>query len=136
MRKNVAKILVSCAVALSFALSGCGVGSLDSPTASNASKSTVFGVASLDTAATATVSVRDSSVPAQEKTAVSNNTGDYTVDVKGLTPPFILKAEGTGQTMYSISKSGGQATSRESTHRLASSAARPTASRLWTWRAR
>src|SRR5574341_755650 len=109
MRKSVAKILVSCAVALSLALSGCGVSSLDSPTASNASRSTVFGVASLDTAGTATVSVRDSSLPAQEKTVASNSTGEYTVDVRGLKSPFVLKAEGTDQTLYSISNNGGQA---------------------------
>ena len=44
-----------------FALivNGCSAGSKDSPTASNASKSSVFGVASLDTAGTSTISVRD-----------------------------------------------------------------------------
>jgi hypothetical protein len=94
---------------LSFVIAGCGVGSKDSPTASNASQSTVFGVASLDTAGSSTVSVRDSSIPAQEKKAASNSNGVYTFDVKGLKPPFVLKAEGTDQTLYSISKSGGRA---------------------------
>ena len=48
-------------------------------------------------------------MPAREKTAASNSNGVYTVDVSGLKPPFVLKAEGTDQTLYSISKNGGRA---------------------------
>jgi hypothetical protein len=47
-------------------------------------------------------------VPAQEKTAAINSNGNYTVNVSGLTPPFILKAAGTDQTLYSMSKNGGR----------------------------
>jgi hypothetical protein len=100
---------------LSLVISGCGTkDSPNSPVASNASKAAVFGIASLDATATSTVSVMDSSTPAQEKTAAIDSKGDFTVDASGLTPPFILKAEGTdqagnGQTLYSVSKNGGRA---------------------------
>jgi hypothetical protein len=47
-------------------------------------------------------------MPAREKTAASNSNGAFTFDVRGLKPPFVLKAEGTDQTLYSISKSGGR----------------------------
>ena len=111
MKKNILTPLMVCAVMMSFVIAGCGSsGSQNTPAAS---KATLSGVASLDTTVNGTVSVKDSSVPAQEMTVPINGTGTYTVDVSGLKPPFILKAEGTdqagnGQTMYSISKNGGR----------------------------
>ena len=104
-KRSTANLLLVCIVALGLALSGCGSASQPaSPTAAT----TVSGIASLDTAGTSTVSVRDSSMPAREKTAASNSNGAFTFDVRGLKPPFVLKAEGTDQTLYSISKSGGR----------------------------
>jgi hypothetical protein len=113
MRKNIFTLLVVCAAMVSFVLGGCGsTGSQSTPAASKASKSTVFGVASLDMTANGTVSVKDSSVPAQEKTAAIRSNGTYTVDVSGLKSPFLLKAVWTGQEgdkrMYSASTKGGR----------------------------
>ncbi len=115
MRKNILTLLMVCAAMMSFMIAGCSSkDSSNSPVASNASKATVFGVASLDTTASGTVSVKDSSVPAQEKTAAISSNGDYSVAVSGLKPPFLLKAEGidqagNSQTLYSVSKNGGRA---------------------------
>jgi len=77
-------------------------------TTTTASTLTIFGVASSDTATTSTISVKDSSVPVQEKTVATNSSGDYTIDASDLTPPFMLKAKGPDQTLYSLSKNGGQ----------------------------
>jgi hypothetical protein len=109
MKKWITNLFPVFLMIFALIVNGCGAGSKDSPTASNASKSSVFGVASLNTAGTSTISVKDSSTPAREKTAASNSNGVYTVDVRGLKPPFVLKAEGTDQTLYSISRSGGRA---------------------------
>ena len=109
MKKWITNLFPVFLMILALIVNGCSAGSKDSPTVSNASKSSVFGIASLDTAGTSTISVRDSSMPVQEKTAASNSNGVYTVDVRGLKPPFVLKSEGTDQTLYSISKSGGRA---------------------------
>ena len=112
MKKNILTLLMVCTLTMSFVLAGCGkTGSQSTPTAS---KSTLSGVASLDTAANGTVSVQDSSMPVQEKTAAIKSNGDYTVDVSGLNPPFMLKVEGTDQagniqTLHSVSKNGGRA---------------------------
>src|SRR5512146_2833499 len=113
MRKNIFTLLVVCAAMVSFVLGGCGLnGSQNTPAASKASKSTVFGVASLDSTSTGTVSVQDSSVPAQEKTAAISSNGTYTVDVSGLKSPFLLRAVWTdregNKRMYSASTKGGR----------------------------
>jgi len=115
MSKNFTNILLFFAVTLSLIVSGCG--SANSPTtssATNASQSTVYGVASLDTTTDGTVSVKDSSATPQEKTVAISSNGSYTADVSGLTAPFVLKASGTDQAgennvLYSLSTNGGRA---------------------------
>jgi hypothetical protein len=80
LKKNIATILLLCTVTLGLALNGCSSGgSSDSATAPNQSQSTIYGIASLGTTAPGTVSAKDSSVPAQEKTAAIGN--GFTVDV-------------------------------------------------------
>jgi hypothetical protein len=115
MKKNAATILLLCAVTLGLALTGCGSsGSPDSPAATNQTHSAamVYGVASLGTTASGTVSAKDSSIPAQEKTTSISSSGSYTVDVSGLMPPYILKADladNAGKTtVYSVSRAGGR----------------------------
>ena len=106
MSKNFTNILLFFVVALSLVVGGCG--SADSPKASSttdASQSTVYGVASLATTTNGTVSVKDSSATPQEKTVAISSNGSYTADVSGLTAPFVLKASGTdqaGQNMFCI----------------------------------
>jgi hypothetical protein len=115
MSKNFTNILLFFAVTLSLIVSGCG--SANSPTASSAtdaSQSTVYGVASLATTTDGTVSVKDSSVTPQEKTVAISSNGSYTADVSGLMAPFVLKASGTDQAgentvLYSVSTNGGRA---------------------------
>ena len=113
MKKNATSILVLCAVILGLALNGCGSsGSSDSSTALNQSQSTslLYGVTSFGTTTSGYVSAMDSSVPAQEKIVAIEN-GSYTVDVSGLKPPYILRAEPTYNPenirMYSVSMTGG-----------------------------
>jgi len=115
MSKNLTNILLFFGVTLSLIVSGCG--SANSPTASSAtdaSQSTVYGVASLATTTDGTVSVKDSSTTPQEKTVAISSNGSYTADVSGLTSPFVLKASGTDQAgennvLYSLSTNGGRA---------------------------
>ena len=115
MSKNFTNILLFFAVTLSLIMSACG--SADSPTtssATNASQSTVYGVASLATTTDGTVSVKDSSAPPQEKTVAISSNGSYTADVSGLAAPFVLRASGADQSgennvLYSLSTNGGRA---------------------------
>ncbi len=113
MKKNATTILLLCSVILGLALNGCGSsGSSDSSTTPNQSQSTavLYGVASLGTTTSGYVSAIDSSEPAQEKIVAIEN-GSYTVDVSGLKPPYILRAEPTYNPenirMYSVSRNGG-----------------------------
>lgn len=112
--KSIASIVLVCAVTAVLALNGCGVDKPSSPS------TTVSGVASLDSAISGTVTVKGSSTLkgssalVQEMTTSISGNGSYTVDVSGLMPPFIIKAEGTGQAgdiqvLYSISRNGGRA---------------------------
>lgn len=115
MCKNLTNTLFFFAVTLIFIVTGCGSsGSSTASLATNAAQTKVFGVASLGTTATSTVTVKDSSVPSQEKTAALSSNGYYTADVSGLKAPFILKASGTDETgdnlmLYSVSTNGGRA---------------------------
>ncbi|MGC1455581.1 MAG: hypothetical protein WA946_10390, partial [Nitrospirota bacterium] len=116
MKKNATSILLLCAVILGLALNGCSSsGSSDSPAALNqspATKSLVYGIASLGTATSGYVSAMDSSVPAQEKIVAINNGSYYSIDVSGLKPPYILRAEPTYNPgnirVYSVSTTGGR----------------------------
>jgi hypothetical protein len=113
LKKNVATILLLCTVTLGLALNGCSSGgSSDSAAAPNQSRSTVYGIASLGATTPGTVSAKDSSVPAQEKTAAISSNGSFTVDVSGLNPPFVIKASSTDNSgtieMYSVSMAGGR----------------------------
>jgi hypothetical protein len=119
MNKKITNTLFFFVVTLILIVTGCG--SSDSPTAStatNASQSKVFGVASLGTTTAITVTVKDSSVPTQEKTAALGSNGSYTAEVSRLKAPFILKASGIDETggtivLYSVSANGGHANINE-----------------------
>ena len=107
--KGLAGIVLFCS-ATALILNGCGGDKAPTPTPS---ATTASGVASLDAVANGTVSVKGSAAYSPEKTTSISSNGSYTVDVRGLIPPFILKAEGVGQAgdtqvLYSISRNGGQ----------------------------
>jgi len=78
---------------------GCG--------SSNDSSGQVTGLASSESAATS-VSLRDSSSPANLRTAVPDESGNFTIDASGLTPPFFLKAETASGPEYSIATGPGK----------------------------
>jgi len=67
------------------------------------SSSVVSGVAVAGAPIIGTVTIKDSSTPAVTKFAVIEANGNYSIDVKGLTAPFMLRADGTvGGRSYSI----------------------------------
>jgi hypothetical protein len=111
MRKNIITILLLCIGTLALALSGCSSGGSEG-IVSGSSGSTISGVASLGTTTSGTVSIKDSSVPAQEKTTTINRNGSYAVNVNGLKPPFMVKAtwkDNSGNNrMYSVSTTVGR----------------------------
>ena len=76
---------------LSALLFGCGGGGGGSSTAPS---STISGTAAAGAPVVGIVTIRDSSNPVKEKTAPIDSTGKYTVDVAGMSGPFMLRAEG------------------------------------------
>jgi hypothetical protein len=95
------------ALALALALTGCGSES------SRPGATAVTGVVTIDASPSGTVSLKDSSAPAQERTTAVDEGGAFALDVEGLQPPFLLKAEsihGEETTrIYSVSIAGGRA---------------------------
>ena len=75
-----------------FLLVGCGGGGGGS-TAPAAS--TLSGTAAVGAPIVGTVTIKDSSTPFQTKEVTIAANGNYTIDVTGLTPPFMLRADGT-----------------------------------------
>ncbi len=67
------------------------------------SASTLSGVAVAGAPIVGTVTLKDSGSPAVTKFSLIDANGNYTIDVTGLTPPFMLRADGTvGGRSYSI----------------------------------
>ena len=81
-------------------MGGCGGGGESGGGAAN----TVSGVAAAGAPLVGTVSLKDSSTPAKVSSPVTIGTdGAFTVNVDGLKPPYILKADGTaGGTNYTL----------------------------------
>lgn len=83
------KILLAAAIVISFNLSGCG----GSTTAANAPTTTLSGVAATGVAlAGSTVTVTDST--GANKSATTDANGHYTLDITGMTAPFVIVASG------------------------------------------
>ncbi len=72
---------------------------------------TVEGIAAAGAPLTGTISITDASNPANRVSAPINQDGTFAVDVSELTPPLLLKAEGTvagtPTTLYSFSTKSG-----------------------------
>jgi mono/diheme cytochrome c family protein len=98
MVKNKSALLGTVGAAtLCAMLSACGA---------NGTTSSVGGVAT-SSGPVASISLRDSSSPPVARTAPAASDGTFAVDVNGLTPPFLLKAQPTsGGAVYSISAHG------------------------------
>ena len=82
-------ILLALLSALLFGCGGGGGGSSSAP-----SSTTISGTAAAGAPVVGIVTIRDSSNPVKEKTAPIDSTGKYTVDVAGMSGPFMLRAEG------------------------------------------
>ncbi len=78
-----------------FSLSGCGGGGGTIAIREVLGLATLSGTAAGGAAIVGTVQVTDSSTPPKTKGAPIDADGKYTVDVAGMTSPFILKASGT-----------------------------------------
>jgi len=98
--------------ALFAALTACG-GSASSPKAPQTTSTTPSGPVvsgTVSSSALTSVSVKDSSVPAQQKTVSTDGSGRFSVDVSGMTPPFLLKAsDASGDALYGVAEQAGTA---------------------------
>jgi len=100
-----------CALIGTMTLIGCGSPNATTP---STTPSTVNGVVSSEAALTGTVSLKDASQPALERTSSIGSDGSFSIDASGLTPPYLLKAEskddaGTTTRMYSGATEDGRA---------------------------
>lgn len=90
-------------------LAGCGGGG-GSGGAVAPTSGTISGTASAGAPIIGTVTVKDSSTPFKTKTVTIAADGKYTIDVTGLTPPFMLRADGkaggASYSLYSAAASG------------------------------
>ena len=86
---NMRLVLLAVLSALLFGCGGGGGGSSSAP-----SSTTISGTAAAGAPVVGIVTIRDSSTPVKEKTAPIDSTGKYTVDVAGMSGPFMLRAEG------------------------------------------
>src|SRR5690349_24992928 len=97
--------LVGAMAAAALVLGGCGTGGAE------ATGNTLSGLAVADTPVQGTVSVKDASATAWSRPAATSADGSFSVDVSGLTPPFLLKIEwidGSGaRRMYSAAARAG-----------------------------
>src|SRR5512133_84612 len=89
------------ALVLAIIAIGCGSGSSEG-------HPSISGVVASDTSTASAVTVKDSSTPAQERTATVDASGAYKVDVTGLAAPYLVEAkddEGTSQ--YALATTSG-----------------------------
>ncbi|MES2973580.1 MAG: hypothetical protein V4757_08215 [Pseudomonadota bacterium] len=88
-------------LSLAALFGGCG-GDGDAP-AAGAGSTTISGTAAAGAPIIGTVTIKDSSSPAKTKSATITADGKYTVDVSGMTAPFMMRADGTvGGRSYSL----------------------------------
>ncbi|MFL5270808.1 MAG: c-type cytochrome [Anaeromyxobacteraceae bacterium] len=91
--------LAAGALSVCLALTGCG---------GSSAPQTVTGHVSAD-ALVSSVSLKDSSVPTNERTSAADADGSFSFDVNGLTPPFTLTAvDAAGTTLQALAKGAGQ----------------------------
>jgi len=85
-----------------FALSACGGGGGSSSTGGGSS-AVISGTAAAGAAIIGTATIKDSSVPPKTKSVAIAADGKYSIDVSGLTGPFMLRADGeVGGRQYSL----------------------------------
>lgn len=85
---------------------GAGVVGLLLVSCGTASRPTVSGVAQADGPVLGTVSLVDSSPAPARRTAVTGADGAFSIDVSGLTPPYLLRVEGSAGRLYAATREG------------------------------
>ena len=96
--KHMKLILAVFSLFVAVFLSGCGGGS-STPAASTI----ISGTAAAGAPIVGTVTIKDSSTPAQTRVTTIAANGRYSVDVNGMNGPFMLRADGTvGGRSYSL----------------------------------
>lgn len=99
----VRRVLALLALAVATMLAGCGGDGDAAPATVTPASTTISGTAAAGAPIIGTVTIKDSSSPAKTKTATISADGKYTVDVAGMTGPFMMRADGTvGGRSYSI----------------------------------
>lgn len=125
-------LFLLCTIGLSLFLGGCGSGGgsdSSSSTGTPASNAAVVsGVAATGAPLSGTIYLKDSSVPSIERTTSSATNGTFSFNVTGLTPPFILKAQGssggTSVTLCSFAVEAGTANINPLSNAMVANAAR------------
>lgn len=99
MQQSFRQFFILLSIALLFSsLFGCNGGSSGGSSGTNppaSGQQMLSGTAASGAAIIGTVTIKDSSVPPQVKTEKIKADGAYQIDVTGMTPPFLLKADGT-----------------------------------------
>jgi hypothetical protein len=75
-------------------VTACGGGSVGGGSSGASGPSTISGTASSGATILGTVTITDSSTPVVKKTVDVGANGSYTVDVSGMTAPYLLRADG------------------------------------------
>ncbi len=96
---------------IALAAAGCGqVGTVGPPPQK---ASTVQGVAATGAPIHGQVTVADASAPVKQKTTTTGVDGSFAVDVRNMTPPYVLRSDWTdsngAQSLFAFSEQGGTA---------------------------
>lgn len=91
VKRSFTAITVFSLMALGLMIAGCGGGS------NGVSSQVVSGKAAVDAPLSGQVSLKDSSTPALQKTAVIGSDGSYAIDVTGMKAPYVLQATGSAE---------------------------------------
>ncbi len=86
-------------------LGGCGKADTDN---ASSTAPALSGVVTSDAPANS-VALRDASDPASVRVVTPGADGSFSFDATGLTPPFLLRAEGVGPALYTIVRHSGNA---------------------------
>lgn len=106
-------------VVVGLLLFGCG-GGHSSSSATGAASATVSGVAATGSAVLGTIFLKDSS---GHELSMTTTDGTFAFNVSALTPPFMLKANWGGKTMYSFAADAGTANITPLTQMIVAAAA-------------
>ena len=93
---------VAVSAVILFGLQSCTVGSHDPKT-----EQTITGVAATGAPVFGTVTLKDASIPAVERTKFTRGDGTFAFNTADIAAPFILRTSSGGKTLYSIATGSG-----------------------------